>query len=333
MPQSFGNDREAWMAVREGVALWDRSHWGVLQLRGEDRLRFLHNQTTNDIQRLQAGQGCDTVFVTSTGRTIDLATAYVTQEEVLILVSPNRRQQLMEWMDRFIFPMDRVELADLSAQQAIFTLIGAQSDRFLQSLGIAPLSSQPEASHTSAELGGTSVRVAVGSGLPLPGYTLIVPVESAVSLWSTLTDLGAVPLGDRVWEQLRIQQGRPVCDRELTEDYNPLEAGLWRAISFTKGCYIGQETIARLNTYKGVKQRLWGIKLNQWIEPKTSITLDGEKVGILTSCTDTEAGFLGLAYVRTKAGGAGLTVEIEAGRGELVAVPFLTHEYYQPSLG
>ncbi|NER93320.1 MAG: folate-binding protein, partial [Symploca sp. SIO1B1] len=100
----------AMQAARQGVALANLSHWGLLKISGDDRLRYLHNQSTNDFQKLQTGQGCDTVFVTSTARTIDLATAYVTENAVLVLVSPNRQQQMLEWLDRFIFPMDRVEL-------------------------------------------------------------------------------------------------------------------------------------------------------------------------------------------------------------------------------
>ena len=85
---TFGNDIEALKAAREGVALCDRTHWGRIQLSGGDRLRFLHNQSTNNIQILKSRQHCDTVFVTSTARTIDLATAYITEETVLLLVSP-----------------------------------------------------------------------------------------------------------------------------------------------------------------------------------------------------------------------------------------------------
>ncbi len=328
-PSSFGNDRQALQAAREAVALCDRSHWGLLKISGEDRLRYLHNQTTNDINRLQPGKGCDTVFVTSTGRTIDLATAYVTEDAVLVMVSPNRRQQLMEWMDRFIFPMDRVELADISEENAVFTLIGPESDSLLKQLGVEDILAQPQGSHALVHLGGVIARLAVGSGLAMPGYTLIVPVEGATAVWSKLTATGATPTGDRVWEQLRIQQGRPAADQELTEDYNPLEAGLSKAISFEKGCYIGQETIARLNTYKGVKQRLWGVRLDAPVEPGTAVTVEGKKVGILTSYTETTQEPLGLAYVRVKAGGAGLKVQAGEDSGELVNVPFLTHEYYQ----
>ena len=225
-----------------------------------------------------------------------------------MLISPGCRQRLFEWMDRFIFPFDRVELADLGNEMAVFTLIGPQSDTILKPLA-GEVFTQPEGSHRLVQIGDASVRFTVGSGLTLPGYTLIVPLDKAAQVWSTL-QAQATPLGDRAWEQLRIRQGRPVPGQELTEDYNPLEAGLWRAISFEKGCYIGQETIARLNTYQGVKQRLWGVQLEAPVQPNTDVTVDGSKVGVLTSYTDTQQGAFGLAYIRTKAGGAGLQVQV-----------------------
>ncbi|MGD1921868.1 MAG: YgfZ/GcvT domain-containing protein, partial [Pleurocapsa sp.] len=120
--------------------------------------------------------------------------------------------------------------------------------------------------------------------------------------------------------------GRPKSDFELTEDYNPLEAGLWQTISFEKGCYIGQETIARLNTYNGVKQKLWGIKLDRSVTTQTPIMIENKKVGVLTSYTNTDKGNYGLGYVRTKAGGAGLQVQVGEAKGELVSVPFITHK-------
>ena len=119
---SFDQDEQALSAINHGVAICDRSHWGLLRITGEDRLRYLHNQSTNDFEKLKPGQGCDTVFVTSTARTIDLATAYVTEDEVLVLVSPNRREQLLAWLDRFIFPFDKVGLANVSQEYSVFSL-------------------------------------------------------------------------------------------------------------------------------------------------------------------------------------------------------------------
>ena len=120
------------------------------------------------------------------------------------------------------------------------------------------------------------------------------------------------------------RQGVPQPGTELTEDYNPLEAGLWHAISFDKGCYIGQETIARLNTYQGVKQQLWGVQLSTPVEPGTPILVGEDKVGTLTSILDTAEGPLGLGYIRTKAGGAGLQVTVGEAEGTVVDVPFLS---------
>ncbi|MGD2181936.1 YgfZ/GcvT domain-containing protein [Lusitaniella coriacea] len=332
VPSSFGNDKDALRALQDSAVLCDRAHWGLIEVRDRDRLQFLHNQTTNDLKSLQPGQGCDTVFVTSTARTIDLATVYVTEDSVLLLVSPEQTQPLLDWLDRYLFPMDRVKLKDLSEEFAIFSLMGAKSAELLASMGVGEIPQQPEGNHQLVQLADMEVRIAVGSGLALPGYTLLIPEDRAATLWNRAIEAGAVPMGDRVWEQLRIQQGRPARDRELTDNYNPLEAGLWQAISFTKGCYIGQETIARLNTYKGVKQRLWGIRLAAPVPPGTTITLDERKVGTLTSHSETEEGAFGLGYVRTQAGGAGLKVKVGEVDGELVAVPFLTHEYYVPPI-
>ena len=216
---------------------------------------------------------------------------------------------------------------DISPENAIFTLVGKESDSLIAKLGLESTSDRSTSSHQLATLEDTSIRLTVGTGLNLPGYTLIVPVDSAAKIWSKITAAGAVPVGDRVWESLRIEQGRPAADRELTEDYNPLEAGLWYTISFEKGCYIGQETIARLNTYQGVKQRLWGVKLSDRVSPQTPITLEDKKVGVLTSYMENSEGSFGLAYIKTKTGGAGLSVQVGTTEGVLTDLPFIKHEY------
>ena len=318
VPLDFGNEERATVAVEKGIAICDRSGWGLFKITGEDRLRYLHNQSTNDFLKLQPGEGCDTVLVTSTARILDLATAYVTEDAVLLLVSPQRSERLLTWLDGFIFPFDKVELTDISAQSAVFSLFGRTSE-LLNKLASPALELSNLAEHQLVKIADVEVRVAVGSGLAVPGYTLIVDSASAGTVWSKLCEAGAVPVGDRLWSKLSILQGRPAPDRELTEDYNPLEAGLWQTISFDKGCYIGQETIARLNTYNGVKQKLWGIKLDRPVAPPTTITLGDRKVGVLTSYTDTASDYFGLGYVRTKAGGAGLQVQVGEAQGELIS--------------
>ncbi|MBW4562538.1 MAG: folate-binding protein [Mojavia pulchra JT2-VF2] len=326
MPTSAidSKDAAAIEAAKAGVAVCDRSHWGRIRVSDDERLRFLHNQSTNDFQSLKPGQGCDTVMVTSTARTIDLVTGYVLEDAVLLLVSPNRREFVMQWLDRYIFFADKVQLTDVTDETATFSLIGPGSDAVIEKLGAGAIIGQPYGNHLLVNGG---VIVAVGSGLADPGYTLILPDAEKQKVWSQILELGAVELSDRAWDLLRILQGRPAPDAELTDDYNPLEVGLWQTISFNKGCYIGQETIARLNTYKGVKQHLWGIRLSAPAEVGAVIAVGDEKVGKLTSYTETTNGYFGLGYIRTKAGGIGLKVQVGETEGEIVAVPFVSHEY------
>jgi tRNA-modifying protein YgfZ len=323
------------VAAESGAAIYDSSHWGKILVGDRDRLRFLHNQSTADFETRQSGSVCDTVFVTSTARTIDLVTGLVLESEVLLITSPNRREYLFDWLDKYIFFADRVTLKDVTASLASFTLMGAQSERILTQLGCQELNNLAQNSHQIFIINDLEVRIITGTELGLPGYRLICvggasPEENrdqSVVLKQQLTNLGAVTLDENAWECLRIIQGRPKPDAELTEDYNPLEVGLWQTISFTKGCYIGQETIARLNTYKGVKQYLWGIKLTRSVAVGTPITIDGEKVGVLTSCSEISGEILGLGYVRSKAGGVGLLVTVGDVDGEIISLPFVRHEY------
>jgi tRNA-modifying protein YgfZ len=332
---NLNNLQTTLQAAKTGAAIYDTSDWGKILVGDRDRLRFLHNQSTADFEKCKTGESCDTVFVTSTARTIDLATGLILDDEVLLIVSPNRREYLFNWLDKYIFFADRVTLKDVTASLGSFTLMGAESSAILERWGCPNLTELPQFSHKLYHVDGIEVRIAIGTELGLPGYRLIIvggssPEENrsqSAALQQALTNLGAVNMSEDAWECLRIEQGRPKPDAELTEDYNPLEVGLWQTISFSKGCYIGQETIARLNTYKGVKQYLWGVKLAGAVTVGTVITVDGEKVGILTSCSEIDGEIRGLGYVRSKAGGVGLKVMVGEVAGEIIDLPFVRHEY------
>jgi hypothetical protein len=317
-------------AINNSVTLIDRSNWGLLKITGDDRLRFLHNQSTNNIQSLKLGEGCDTVFVNSTGRNIDLVTAYIQENQVLLLVSPEQNKRLYDWMDRYIFPFDKVAIKDVSNEYKIFTLMGEKSVELLSEWVDNDFLKAPEFTHKIIIIDDIELIITVGCNLKLTGFNLIISVEKASYIWDKLMAKNPILIDNKDYEKLRILQGRPIPNQELTEEYNPLETGLWDAISFNKGCYIGQETIARLNTYKGVKQKLWGIKLNQSIDPEKDniIMVEGEKIGKITSYLATESENFALGYIRTKAGDIGLKVTIGEAQGEVVNLPFIRHEYY-----
>ncbi|WP_099241066.1 CAF17-like 4Fe-4S cluster assembly/insertion protein YgfZ [Synechococcus sp. BDU 130192] len=325
---TFGNDADISQDFSNGCLLYDQSHWGLLNFTGADRQRYLHNQSTNQIQQLQSGQSCDTVLVNSTARTIDLATVHILDDALWVQVSPQKKTFLLEWFDRFLFPMDKVEISDLSGQFNILSLMGVQAKEILEKLTGVTLADFPAGGHQFLEIQGQNILCATGNSLKLPGYTLYIPAEAGVEIWQALMNLGMIPCGEAAWEKLRIHQGRPAPDQELTEDYNPLEAGLWDCISFDKGCYIGQETIARLNTYKGVKQRLFGIQLSAPVAVPCKIFVGEERAGVITSIDPDNTFALG--YVRTKVGGEGLEVAAGEVTGKVVAVPYVTHAYPEP---
>ncbi|QUS62075.1 folate-binding protein YgfZ [Synechocystis sp. PCC 7338] len=302
----------------EQTWLYPLPEFSLIALQGEDRQRFLHNQTTNAVETRAVGEWFETVFVNSTGRTLELATVYVRQDSLWVQVEASRKDFLWQWMDRFIFPFDKVELQDLSADYRAVVLLGEEAGQ--DHLGWQlPIGNQ----WLTQAVQGVELLISAQTGLDLPGYTVIFPAtQQAVidQLWEDLT----VITSDQ-WEGLRIYQGRPQANKELTEDYNPLETGLWRAISFTKGCYIGQETIARLNTYQGVKQRLWRLTLDRPMEAGTVITLEGQKVGVLTSVK----GLTGLGYLKTKLADQGMGVQVGEAIATVERPPYITHEYYQ----
>ncbi|MEM9137905.1 MAG: folate-binding protein [Cyanobacteria bacterium P01_F01_bin.42] len=326
MIQAIGESQvsgaDAVQAVRDGVAICDRSHWGRIEISDSDRLAFLHNQSTNHIKRLQPGQGCETVIINSTARTIDLVSVYSKQDSLLLLVSPGRDEHLMQWFDRYIFFQDKIKLANLTESTGTISLIGPKSSELLTNLDWELPDELHH--HTSVEHDGSTITIAKGSGLASEGFTLFFDCAIADALGTQLVNAGATPIGESAWENLRISEGRPKVDAELTDKYNPLEACLWHLVSFNKGCYIGQEIIARLDTYDGVKQKLWGLESSAPLQVNDSITQKAQKVGVVTS-VDT-SGQRALAYVKTRAGGEGDQVQVGEAIATLTEVPFLTRE-------
>ncbi len=305
-------------AARSGVALYNQSHWGCIEVTDEHRLDFLHNQSTNGFKLLRPGAACDTTFLTSTARTLDLATALVFDDKVKLLVSPDMAGKLIAFLDRFIFFSDRVKLIDCSETIDTFCVLGPKAANLLESLGVL----LPESGFITVQIADVTVQIVAGTGLAMPGFRLVMAAQKSAIVWDILSKQ-AVVMADRTYDRLRIEQGRPMPGFELTEDYNPLDAGLWDTISFNKGCYIGQETIARLDSRDAVKLNLWGVKLDRPVAEGSTVFVGDDKAGTITSVYEFEDGSaIGLVYVRTKAGGAGLEVTVDSQKTTLMDLPF-----------
>ncbi|KAF8057639.1 transferase [Scenedesmus sp. PABB004] len=332
---SFNNTQRVLEALQHGAVLVDRSHWGRLRVAGRDRLSLLHNQSTADIKALAPGRGCDTVFVTRTARCLDLATALALESSVLLITSPELAGPLAARLEGLVFRGDDVSLTDVGPACRMLTLLGPQAGDVLRELAgdAFTLEGAPYATHQLLRFGGGApVVLAVGSGLAVPGYTLIVDAGAAGDLYAALINKACIPMGEADWERLRVTQGRPAAGAELGEEYNPLEAGLSHAVSLDKGCYIGQETLAKVSNANGVKQQLWGLQLSARAAPGAAVTAlpedGGEVLGRLTSYANLEAsGHFGLAYLRCRKGGAqvplrGITVAVDGEPAKVVDVPY-----------
>ncbi|KAL3729584.1 hypothetical protein ACJRO7_026676 [Eucalyptus globulus] len=326
--ESYDNDEEALDAADNGLAVVDLSHFGRIRVSGEDRVSFLQNQTTANFECLNEGEGCDTVFVTPTARTIDIGYAWIMKNAITLVVSPVTCQSITEMLTKYIFFADKVEITDITKQTSFFVLLGPKSNQVMEHLNLKDLDGQPYGSHKHYSISGMPVTVGVGNLASEEGYSILTSPAAATTVWDILLSHGAIPMGANAWERLRILRGRPAPGKELTKEYNVLEAGLWNSISLDKGCYKGQETISRLITYDGVKQSLWGVHLDAPAKPESPILVDGKKVGKLTSCTSTrEPGYFGLGYIKRQAASEGSTVLVgDDIAGRVVNLPYLAKQ-------
>jgi folate-binding protein YgfZ len=162
----------------------------------------------------------------------------------------------------------------------------------------------------------------------IAGYDLVVPTSQAEALWEALNQAGAIPVGEEALEVVRVEQGVPRYGLELGEEFNPLEAGVLSSINFEKGCYIGQEVVLRLNTYKKVQKHLMGIAFEEG-RPETAahLEVEGKDVGSLTSVVDSPllGHALALGYVKSSFAETGQEFDVRIGdglaRGKVVELP------------
>ena len=330
VPRTYRNVQEEYRAAREGVVVHDSSYTGRIKATGEDVLDLLNRLSTNEVISLQPGQGAPTVLTTDRGRILDLITVLKLGQEVLLLTSPQTREGVIQFIDKYTI-VDDVVLEDVTLSTAMMSVIGPKAQALLGTVaGIDLDSFQPNQSAHLAICGveGYIIRRDL---VGLTRFEIVVKAEDAEEVWKAIIASGAVPLGLEAYEVIRVEVGSPEYDRELGEPYNPLETGLWGSISFTKGCYIGQEVIARLDTYQKVQKHLVSLSFSPdaQIEEGVRLTREGREVGNVTSMArvPTTGSLIGLGYVKKEAAAVGTQMEFVGKEGawarvEAPALPF-----------
>jgi folate-binding protein YgfZ len=303
-----------------GCGLLDRSARGKLALTGSGAVEFLNGQVTNELAALAPGEGCYAVFLTHKGKMLgDLRILAVCEspegspEELLLDTERSSLQALFDMIRRFKVGYE-VELHKRTMECGLLSLIGP---RAAEIAGVAL--PEREHSHAAIEIDGIAAR-AIRSDV---GIDLLCAAADTDALASLLRRRGAADVDEQAAECLRIEHGRPRYGVDIDDSVIPQEAGLnERAVSFTKGCYVGQETVARLH-YKGKPNRhLRGLRLSEPVEPGAEIMLGERSVGHLTSTTDSpRLGPIGLALLRREAT-PGATVVVGAAPAEVLELPF-----------
>jgi len=280
IPNDYGNVLDEYVAFKESVVTIDFSDHGVVLIEGKDSLDFLHRMSTNDVISTKENDKTLNVLTNANGRIID-ATWMVTgpqKQSAMLIGSAGSGQMVAKWLEQYHFS-EELDIRDDSGKYGVFAVYGEKASDFATSSDCDVIYSDEYSA-----------------------YVLVK--ENAPSYWMNLLKQGAVPVGREAWNIRRIELGIPRFGFELTESANPLEAGLFDSISFSKGCYIGQEVIARMDTYDKVARQLRRLHFSGEVDEslKPALSSDGKNVGIVTSSVySIELGkYIGLGFVKNK---------------------------------
>jgi folate-binding protein YgfZ len=302
------------------VALPGRSQF---EMTGADRVTFLHGFCTADIKKLQPGQGSEAFITNHQGKAAGHGIVFCEADRLIFDGAAGQAEKLISHLDRFVIG-ERIEFRNRSQDWIDLLLAGPQAEQFLTSLGL-PIPAESLA-HQQATLDSHSLGVRRVDWLPLPSFMLNFAVEALPTIEARLLSAGATQVSEEAWEMARVEAGYPLYGRDITEDNLPQEVQRTaQAISFTKGCYLGQETIARLDALGHVNRVLTGLKFlgEKRLESGEVITQGDKKLAQIASVAWSPrlGAFLALAYVRTLHAAAGKRLAFADGEAEVVSLP------------
>ncbi len=313
-------DSKGYHAVRESTAWCDRSDRSRLEVAGPDRARFLHNLTTNEVKRLPVHKGCETFVTSPQGKTLAYVKLLMRDASILVCADPGGLAFALPHFQKYgVF--EDVALEDRSAETFEVHLAGPGSEEPIRSLG-GELPEAGDLSHCETEIAGCPLLLFRESPTGVPGLTLIGDRSGAERVAEALRGCGLAELDHTDFEALRIEAGTPVFGREINDKNLPQEIGRDNhAINFVKGCYLGQETVARLDALGHVNQILKGLLLEPGAAtpaPGSLLEAEGKSVGTITSAVFSPGrnAPAALAMVRRSHARAGAVVSVrEPGDG------------------
>ncbi len=313
----YGDPAAEYQAARHTVAVLDRSDRGLLEIRGGDRAAWLHNLTTHDIKSLRAGAGRYCFALNVKGRILFDANVLALDEHLWLDVDRRWLGPAQTHLNRYIISED-VTLSDRSSVLGRLALIGPNLLVTLRDWGVPAVASLEPLQHQAVIIAGQECRLVRHDGAGPLGVELIVAADGQPAVWQSVIDGGAVPVGWQVLQQLRVESGVPASCSDLDAEVLPAETGqLARAVSFQKGCYLGQEVVERMRAHRSVARQWVGLRFTDppATEPPLALTSNGQTVGRVTSAARSPAlgQCIGLGYVKAALARSG--IQLQTGDG------------------
>jgi folate-binding protein YgfZ len=303
---AYGSVAAEYEALHSRAALFDRSHRARIRLAGDRACEMVAGLVTNDVAGLVPGQGCYAAALTAKGKIVADVRVFVQEDSVLVDAPPRAAEAWATMVKKYVNPRiaphtdESARLRDigvfgLNARHIVSTVTGVQSPALT---ALAPYA------HVTVQVDGATLMIASVPDLGMEGFELVMPAESYDTFWQRTMEAGATPAGLDAWEIARVEAGRPEWGLDIDESTIPQEANFdeLHAISYTKGCYVGQETVARVHFRGHVNRHLRGVRASGVEPPPYGATLyddAGAPVGNVRSAVRSPMlGGIALAMVR-----------------------------------
>lgn len=338
LPANYGDAQREYHFARESVALIDKNYRSLFSFTGSDRVRYLNAMLTGNIRDLRAGYGNLSLLLSPQGRILAEVETLALEDRLLAISYAMIRRRLIETFDKFII-MDDVVLEDWSDKFGTLALEGPKSAEILREIGALGLNSLEDFSHAEERIAGVSCRVVRTSHDEIPGADIICSRENLNTLWNVFLDAtrkrGGGPAGYEALNILRLEEGVAWYGVDFDENQIPHQAALENShISYTKGCYTGQEIVERVRSRGQIQRRRVMLKFPGETVPRAGeplFTNDSEnraEIGFVTRAAKSPkfGAAIGMGYVRREQMESGSKVRWSGGQAEVVELPATTKQ-------
>jgi folate-binding protein YgfZ len=327
LPQSFSDLEREYRAAHESVALFDTTWHAIVTLAGRDRVKYLHNVSSNDIKSLPEGRGTLALLLNPQGRILAELEVYALPEKLLVLSHVSLRERTIATLKKYIIG-SQVQVEDLTDKMGSLAVEGPRAAEVVAQVCGVSLAELAELSVREVTANEAPCYLLRRSDFGAPGAEFIAPREGLPALWRKLLAAvrarGGEPVGMSAFHALRLEAGVPWFSADFNDAMIPHEAALENThISFTKGCYTGQEIVERVRSRGHVNRKRVSLKFSTATPPPpgTKLRAGGAEVGYVTSAAFSPAAgtAIGMGYVRREQLAAGNTLEFDGGTAEVIA--------------